>query len=131
MIFEMFGMKVGRLGKDAAWREPKGEGEGFVSFSMACDAYDYKEKEKVTIWVDVTVNGKRGEAVLEYLTKGKQVGVAGNFRSQLEEYEGEQKLRVRVNAQDIVLCGGGEEKAAKSDKPKTKKKVEDEDEGGM
>lgn len=101
----------GRLGKDAVLRTA---GSGQVcSFSVAVD--DRSGREKATYWFDVSLWGKRGEAIARYLTKGTQVAVSGDFRRR--EYEG--KTYLEVNASDVTLMGGGERQDRRDDAPAT------------
>jgi len=50
----------------------------------------------------VSVCGKRGDALAQYLTKGASVTVVGEFT--LGEYDGKPQLNVRAN--EITLQGG-------------------------
>lgn len=89
---------AGRLGRDAELRETQsGPVCGFTV------AVDYRNgREKATNWWRVSLWGKRGEALAQYLTKGVSVTVVGEFS--LGEYDGKPQLNIRAN--EISLQGG-------------------------
>lgn len=91
---------AGNLGKDSEVRQA---GNSTVcSFSVASST---KVKgEEVTTWVRCSLFGKRGEALAEYLTKGKSVCVSGGLTTR--EYEGKTYIEMRVD--DVKLMGGKE-----------------------
>lgn len=93
---------TGNIGKDAVLREA---GENTVcSFSIASNA---KVKgEKVTTWVDCSIWGKRGEALVKHLSKGTRVAAVGELSTR--QHEGKTYLQIRVD--QIDLLGGGERK---------------------
>jgi len=90
---------AGKLGRDAETRNTQG-GYSVTSFSVAVDQRN--GRDKVTNWWRVSLWGKRGEALAQYLTKGASVTVAGEFS--LSEYEGKPQLNIR--ASEIALQGG-------------------------
>lgn len=90
----------GNIGRDAEVRRTQA-GDAVASFSVAVEFRDGKEKR--TEWFDVSVWGKRGEALAQYLTKGSRVSVAGDLGRR--EYEGKTYLTVR--ADQVTLLGGG------------------------
>ena len=99
----------GNLGNTAEQRFTTG-GDSVVSFSVAVKS-GYGDKAQTT-WVNCAMFGKRGEAVLKYLTKGQLVGVSGE--ATLRKYTNKNgvegsSLDVRVN--DLTLLGG------KADRP--------------
>lgn len=90
---------AGRLGRDAELRTTNG-GDAVCGFTVAVDTR--QGREKVTNWWRVSLWGKRGEALSQYLTKGAQVTVNGEFS--LGEYDGKPQLNIRAN--EIALQGG-------------------------
>ncbi len=90
---------IGRLGKDA--RAIPGP-TGGASFSLASD-HGFGDK-RTTTWVDVTLWGKRGAALLDrgLLSKGQEVAVRGEAYT--EDREG--KTWVKVTADEVKLLGG-------------------------
>ena len=89
---------AGNVGKDAETRSTQ-SGQKVTSFSLAVS--HYTGKENVTIWFDVSMWGKRGEAVAQFAKKGAKLAVSGDFSTR--EYEG--KTYLQVNANDFTPCG--------------------------
>jgi single-strand DNA-binding protein len=92
----------GRIGRDAETRSTQ-SGDSVCGFTVAVDTRN--GREKVTNWWRVSLWGKRGEALAQYLTKGASVTVVGEFS--LGEYESKPQLNIRAN--DIALQGGRSE----------------------
>ena len=89
---------AGRIGRDA---ETRNAGEGTVtSFTVAVDQRN--GRDKTTNWWRVSIWGKRGESLCQYLRKGDNITVAGEFS--LSEYEGKPQLNIR--ASEVALQGG-------------------------
>ena len=70
---------TGRLTKDATMKTVGAKGSSLVSFSIANNT-GFGQYEK-TNFFNVQIWGKAGEAVVQYLTKGKQVAVSGMFEN--------------------------------------------------
>lgn len=98
----------GRLGADATLGNANGT--PVVNFSVACDGWDPKVREKVTTWVRVAQFGARAEKLVEHLSKGSSVMASGQAR--LSEYKGKQYLELTAN--EVALMGakpsGGNER---------------------
>lgn len=92
---------AGRLGKDAELRNTN-SGDAVCNFSVAVESR--QGRDKVTNWWRVSLWGKRGEALNQYLTKGSAVSVIGEFS--LGEYDGKPQLNVR--ASEVALQGGNQ-----------------------
>ena len=90
---------AGKLGRDAELRSTN-NGDQVCSFTVAVDQRN--GRDKTTNWYRVSLWGKRGEALAQYLTKGASVTVVGEFS--LGEYEGKPQLNIR--ASEIALQGG-------------------------
>ena len=91
---------AGRLGKDAELRQA---GSSQVcSFSVAGDT-GFGDK-KQSHWFNCSLWGNQGAALQQYLLKGQQVTVIGEFSER--EYEGKAYKELRVNS--IELQGGGQ-----------------------
>lgn len=88
----------GRLTKDAELKQ--GNNGSFLTFSVA-ETIRTKDGEKPQFF-DCTLNGKRGEALAKYLTKGSSVTVVGSLSTR--EFNGKTYLQVSVN--EITLQGG-------------------------
>lgn len=109
---------TGNLGRDAETRQA---GDSTVTgFSVAVKS-GWGDRER-TVWVDVSVWGKRGEAIEPYLKKGGQVAVTGELST--HEHKGKTYLKVRAN--DVTLLGGKSDQAKPSEeKPLEERAFED------
>lgn len=92
---------AGRLGKDATLRNT--QSGDVLGFSVAVD--DGYGQNKRTLWFDVSLWGKRAEALEQYLRKGTAVAVSGDLSTR--EHEGKTYLTVRAN--EVTMQGGGQE----------------------
>ena len=54
--------------------------------------------------------GKTAEALVQYLTKGRQIVVQGELRQERWEKDGQKQSKVRINANAIQLVGGKEDR---------------------
>jgi len=100
---------TGRLTRDADLKFTSG-GTGVCKFSIASN---YKKKNGDQ-WVDevnyfdIVLWGKRGEALNQYLTKGKQIGVTGEMRQERwnDRDSGQARSKIEVIASNVQLLGG-------------------------
>jgi single-strand DNA-binding protein len=104
-------MLMGNLTKDAELRYLPG-GQAVLEFRLAVTRKfrtQQGEDKEETCFIDVNLWGKRGEAVSQYLTKGKPLFVEG--RLQLDEWDdkesGQKRSKMRVVAENIEFIGGG------------------------
>ena len=101
---------VGRLTKNAELRYVN-SGQAICVFSVATSS----RKKKGDQWIDeasfwdVELWGKQGESLNQYLVKGKQVAVEGSMRQDRWEKDGQQRMKVVINAQTVQLLGGGQD----------------------
>ncbi|WP_170756412.1 single-stranded DNA-binding protein [Ruegeria lacuscaerulensis] len=90
---------AGRVGKDAV---TKTVGNSTVTeFSLATQI----GKDRETFWLNVSIWGKRGEALQPYLTKGTQATVIGD----LTISQGDNKTFYTCRADQVALQGGPKE----------------------
>ncbi len=95
---------IGNLSKDVELKYTK-DGTAYANFSVA-DNYTYKtksgEKKKETSFFDVTVFGKLAENCAEYLSKGKQVAIAGRLKQNTwETSDGSKRSKVVIIATEV------------------------------
>ena len=90
---------AGTIGKDAETHQTQNSGS-VTGFSVAVDVRNGSEKS--TEWFDVSLWGKRGEALAQYLTKGSKVTVSGGLGRR--EHDG--KTYLKINANEVTLQGG-------------------------
>ncbi len=99
---------VGRLTRDAELRYTGG-GMAVCKFSLAIN----RRKRNGDRWedeahfFDVVLFGKQGEAISQYLVKGKQVGIDGELRQNRWEQDGQPRSKVEIAAFNVQLLGGG------------------------
>jgi single-strand DNA-binding protein len=99
---------VGRLTRDAELKEV---GSGNVcNFRLAATPYKAE-----SLFFDVAIWGKRGEALHQYLGKGQQVVVIGDLTTREYEASGEKRTALKINAQSVALVGGRSERADAGD----------------
>lgn len=90
---------AGRIARDA---ETRSAGSDTVtSFTVAVDQRNGRD-DKTTNWWRVSIWGKRGEALCQYLRKGDNTTVSGEFS--FSEYDGKPQLNIRAN--EVALQGG-------------------------
>lgn len=100
---------IGRLTRDAELKFTSG-GMAVCKFAIAVG----KRKKQGEQWVeetsffDIVCWGKTGEALNQYLVKGKQVAIEGELHQNRWEQEGQSRSKVEVTANNIQLLGGGE-----------------------
>ncbi|MFP4385085.1 MAG: single-stranded DNA-binding protein [Spirochaetia bacterium] len=98
---------VGRLTRDAELKYTN-TGLAICNFSIAVN----RRRKQGDQWVEeasffnVVLMGRMGEAISQYLVKGKQVGVDGELRQNKWEQDGQPRSRVEIFANNIQLLGG-------------------------
>jgi single-strand DNA-binding protein len=93
---------AGQLGRDAVQRYLP-NGEAVASFSVA----DSQSRDKPTVWWSCSIFGKRAESLVQYLTKGQAVTVAGTVsQREYTDKDGNKRTSMDVRVNDIALQGG-------------------------
>ena len=99
---------VGRLVRDAQMKYTN-SGLAICEFAVAIN----NRRKQGDEWVDeahffdVTLFGRQGEAIQQYLTQGKQVGINGRLKQdRWETTEGQKRSKVGVIADNVMLLGG-------------------------
>ena len=99
---------TGRLTRDSELKYTNG-GMAICAFSVAVN----RRRKQGDEWIDeanffdVTLFGRRGEAIQRYLTKGTQVAVQGELKQDRWEQDGNRRSKIQIIANDITLLGGG------------------------
>ena len=66
------------------------------------------ERQQRTDWHTITVWGKRGEALINILSKGRSICVEGRIQyRQWEDKDGNKRTSTEIVATNIVLLGSG------------------------
>jgi len=92
---------AGNCTKDAEQRTTQ-NGSKVAGFSVAVNGF--ANGEKTTDFFDVSIWGKRGDAVMQFAKKGAKICVTGELGTR--EYNG--KTYLTVNAHDFTPMGGGD-----------------------
>ncbi len=98
---------VGRLTREAELKYTN-SGLAVCKFSLAVN----RRKRSGEQWTDevsyfdVVLWGKQGEAIQQYLGKGKQIAVSGELRQNRWEQDGQSRSKVEIVASNVQLLGG-------------------------
>ncbi|MDR2807509.1 MAG: single-stranded DNA-binding protein [Spirochaetaceae bacterium] len=97
---------IGRLTRDAELKYTA-NGQAVCKFSIAVN----RRRKNGDQWVDeanffdIVLWGRQGEALNQYLVKGKLVGVDGELRQDRWEQEGQNRSKVEIIANNLQLLG--------------------------
>ena len=98
---------IGRLVRDAEIKQT-GTGMSVTKFTLA-NNYGKKSGESwetLANFFDVILLGSRGEKLIQYLSKGKQVAITGELRQKRWEQDGNKRFHIEIIANSIELLGG-------------------------
>ena len=100
---------VGRLTRDAEIKYTTG-GQAVCKFSVAVNRRrkNGDQWEDEANFFDVVLWGRQGEALNQYLVKGKSVGVEGELRQDRWQQDGQNRSKVEIVANNIQLLGGNQ-----------------------
>ncbi len=102
-------MLLGNLGADPELRITQG-GAAILKLRLATTE-NYLDRDNTrqerTEWHQVTLFGKRGEALSKILSKGDRIFVEGRIQTSSYEKEGEKRYRTEVVATNVLLNGRG------------------------
>lgn len=94
---------IGRLGADPETRYLP-SGDPVVSFRIAV-GWKSKDREG-TEWVSISAFGKLAEICGQYLQKGSQVYIAGRYKTDEYEKNGEKRYSTKIIADKMQMLGG-------------------------
>lgn len=103
---------IGRLTRDAELKYTSG-GMAVCKFAIAVGKRVKKgdSYENETSFFDIVCWGKTGEALNQYLVKGKQVAVEGELHQNRWEQDGQARSKIEIIANNIQLLGSKEDHA--------------------
>lgn len=115
-------MVIGHLGNNAEMRYVGASGQAVVSFSLATNETwndrDTGQKRERVDWHRIVYWGKAAEAVVEYLTKGRQVYVEGKLQTRKwTAKDGSDRYTTEVRADRLLLLGGSKNGASAKSHP--------------
>jgi single-strand DNA-binding protein len=124
---------VGRLTRDANLKFTS-SGLAICEFSLAIN----RRVRQGDTWTDeahffdITLFGKQGEAIAQYMTKGNQIAVEGELRLDRWEQDGQKRSKIKIVANNIQLLGsrGGASGGAPGRSQKTQDGSGDSSPGG-
>ena len=98
---------VGRLTRDAELKYTT-SGQSVCKFSLAINRRrkNGDQWEDEVNYFDIVLWGRQGEAVIQFLKKGKQVGVDGELRQDKWQQDGQTRYKIEIVASNIQLLGG-------------------------
>jgi single-strand DNA-binding protein len=99
---------IGRLTRDAELKYTA-SGQAVCKFSIAVNRRrkNGDQWEDEANFFDIVVWGRQGEALNQYLVKGKMVGVDGELRQDRWQQDGQNRSKVEIVANYLQLLGGG------------------------
>ncbi|MDR0562540.1 MAG: single-stranded DNA-binding protein [Spirochaetaceae bacterium] len=99
---------IGRLTRDAELKYTA-NGQAVCKFSIAVNRRrkNGDQWEDEANFFDIVVWGRQGEAVIQYLVKGKLIGVDGELRQDRWVQDGQNRSKIEVVANNLQLLGGG------------------------
>jgi single-strand DNA-binding protein len=101
---------TGNLSRDAEQRHLT-SGSSIVTFSIPLEA-GFGDN-KTTTWINCNVWGKQGEALLQYLKRGQQVGVSGEFSiREWVDKDGNKRQSPELRVEKLKLLGKPSETSA-------------------
>lgn len=107
---------LGNLGADPELRVTQG-GEAILKLRLATTE-NYLDRNNArqerTEWHQITMWGKRGEALAKFLQKGDRLFVEGRIQTSSYEKDGEKRYRTEVVATNVILNGGNGNGASQS-----------------
>jgi single-strand DNA-binding protein len=111
---------LGNLGADPELKMTGG-GQAVLKLRLATSETfldKAKERQERTEWHNVTLWGKRAEALAKILSKGSRIFVEGGLRtSSFDGKDGNKVYRTEVSASNILLQGGGRDRREKTEAP--------------
>jgi single-strand DNA-binding protein len=98
---------IGRLTRDAELKYTS-NGQAVCKFSIAVNRRrkNGDQWEDEANFFDIVVWGRQGEALNQYLVKGKMVGVDGELRQDRWQQDGQNRSKVEIVANYLQLLGG-------------------------
>lgn len=113
---------TGRLGRDAESKYLP-TGTAVLEFSIAVDT-GFGDKKR-SFWIKCAMFGDRGPKLAQYLTKGQQVAVSGEFDPRpYQAKDGAEKISLELRISAVELIGGRQDaqqsQPASQPKPATK-----------
>lgn len=112
---------VGNLGRDPEVRQAGGQTVAILRLATSRSWIDKRsgQQKEEREWHDVEVWGRHGELCGKYLSKGRQVYVAGRLKTDRwnDKQTGLDRHRVKIVSELIQFLGSGEHHGAHGERP--------------
>ena len=97
---------IGRLTRDAELKYTA-NGQAVCKFSVAVNRRrkNGDQWEDEANYFDIVLWGRQGEAINQYLLKGKSIGVEGELRQDRWQQDGQNRSKIEIVANNIQLLG--------------------------
>ena len=97
---------IGRLTREAEIKYTA-DGTAVVNFAIAVNRRKGKDGTETTDFFDVTLWGKQGEGLKQYLVKGKQIAIEGRLQQdRWTDQQGQPRSKISIVAENVQLLGG-------------------------
>lgn len=103
---------VGRLTRDAELKYTN-SGSAVTTMGLAVNRSrkDGEQWVEEANFFDISLWGRRGESLNQYLQKGSRIAVTGELRQERWEQDGQKRSRVVIHASNIQLLGGDKQQS--------------------
>lgn len=120
---------TGRLGFDPETRTfPSGDSvtNARIAVGRQWKNKDTNEREERTEWVSLVFRGGLAGVAGQYLRKGSQVAVSGEFRTRKwSDKDGNERYSTEIHVKDMTMLGGRQDASEKAHAEKPVKKMDD------
>jgi len=107
---------IGRLTKDPELKFTPGTGTAVTTFTLAVNRRFKKEGQAEADFIPVVVWGKQAESTANYMSKGKQLSVAGRIETRsYDAKDGTKRYVTEVVADEVHFLEWGGNKASGND----------------
>jgi single-strand DNA-binding protein len=103
-------MLIGNLGQDPELRFTQNKQPVMTMRIATTESFANRdgERQERTEWHSVVLWGKRAEALSKFLTKGTKIFVEGRLQTRTwDDKQGNKRYTTEINAQEVILLGGG------------------------
>lgn len=107
---------TGRVGADPECRYFE-DGKMVAKFNLAVDQYAKGPDKGKTLWIGVTVWGKRAQTVADYVKKGSSLLVSGELNIEEWTKEGVKNTKPVIKCSQFVFLDAPRNQNGRSEKP--------------
>ena len=101
---------TGRVVKDCELSMLPGTGTAKISFTLCVERKYQKDKNNKKVdFIPVEMIGHHTEKLVNYLTKGKMIGLVGELNIDVYEKDNQKKSFTKIKADKIEFLGGGKQ----------------------